>query len=386
MEGTASDTEQKTNQAAPEQTSNCRVFFNTSMVSLQDEHTQPESPSQLSAAADSESDSTCTREHFHAQSEVATTAAESSCRVFFNTSTAQDEHTQPESPSQLSTAADSESDFTCTRGEHFHAQSEVATTAAGRSVFFNTSTVQDEPESPSQLSTAADSESDSTCTREHFHAQSEVATTAAAGRSVFFNTSTVQDEPESPSQLSAAADSESDSTSTREHFHAQSEVATTAAERSCRVFFNTSVQNEDTQPESPSKLSTAADSESGTREHSHAQSEVATTAIVTGERKWSVSIASLVGAIPALLLGITLGYPSNALLDLTGEATELQPEYFFSDLMISLFVVSTYKDWYFSITIFNLLSQHARTNNYCDDKFYSILTSNVMFRWYGIKY
>jgi MFS family permease len=59
---------------------------------------------------------------------------------------------------------------------------------------------------------------------------------------------------------------------------------------------------------------------------------------VTRERKWSVSIVSLVGAIPALLLGITLGYPSNALLDLTGEATELQPEYFFSDLMISLFV------------------------------------------------
>jgi hypothetical protein len=62
---------------------------------------------------------------------------------------------------------------------------------------------------------------------------------------------------------------------------------------------------------------------------------------VTRERKWSVSIVSLVGAIPALLLGITLGYPSNALLDLTGEATELQPEYFFSnDLIISLFVVS----------------------------------------------
>ena len=115
------------------------------------------------------------------------------------------------------------------------------------------------------------------------------------------------------------------------------------------AFYTWTAQDEHTraQPESPSQVSAAADSESDftcTREH--AQSEVATTAagrFKTGERKWSVSIASLVGAIPALLLGITLGYPSNALLDLTGEATELQPGYFFSnDIMISLFVVSTY--------------------------------------------
>jgi hypothetical protein len=47
------------------------------------------------------------------------------------------------------------------------------------------------------------------------------------------------------------------------------------------------------------------------------------------ERKWSAGISSLVAALPALLLGLTLGYPSNAILDLTGEATELPEEFFF---------------------------------------------------------
>ena len=113
-----------------------------------------------------------------------------------------------------------------------------------------------------------------------------------------------------------------------------------------RVSKSSTAKDVHTLPESPSQPS----DRTSTQEHS--QSDVATTAagrfklIMTGERKWSVSIASLVGAIPALLLGITLGYPSNALLDLTGEATELQPEYFFSDLMISLFVVSSYNYYY----------------------------------------
>ena len=114
------------------------------------------------------------------------------------------------------------------------------------------------------------------------------------------------------------------------------------------VSFNTpTVQDDRTRSKSPSVPTTSsADSGSdltGMRERS--RSDAAKTAagrfIVTRERKWSVSIASLVGAIPALLLGITLGYPSNVLLDLTGEATELQPEFFFSnDLMKSVFVVS----------------------------------------------
>ena len=74
------------------------------------------------------------------------------------------------------------------------------------------------------------------------------------------------------------------------------------------------------------------------------RSEVAPTVIerflITRERKWSVTLASLVAAIPALLLGLTLGYPSNALLDLTGDATELPPEFFFSTASLSLFTVS----------------------------------------------
>ena len=121
------------------------------------------------------------------------------------------------------------------------------------------------------------------------------------------------------------------------------------AKVSRHVSFNTpTVQDDRTQSESPSVPTTSSgDSESdlhvGMRERSRsdAAKTVAGRFIVTRERKWSVSIASLVGAIPALLLGITLGYPSNVLLDLTGEATELQPEYFFSnDLMKSVFVVS----------------------------------------------
>ena len=75
------------------------------------------------------------------------------------------------------------------------------------------------------------------------------------------------------------------------------------------------------------------------------RSELARTGIerfaVTRERKWSVGIASLVAAIPGLLMGLTLAYPSNAILDLTGEAHELREEFLFdSTLIISLFVVS----------------------------------------------
>ena len=60
----------------------------------------------------------------------------------------------------------------------------------------------------------------------------------------------------------------------------------------------------------------------------------------TRERRWSVGISSLVVSLTALLMGITIGYPSNALLDLTGEATELPSDYLLSTLMLSLFAVS----------------------------------------------
>ena len=74
------------------------------------------------------------------------------------------------------------------------------------------------------------------------------------------------------------------------------------------------------------------------------RSEVAPTVIerfaITRERKWSITLTAVVAAMPAFLLGLTLGYPSNAILDLTGEASELPPEFFFSEQILSVFTVS----------------------------------------------
>ena len=63
----------------------------------------------------------------------------------------------------------------------------------------------------------------------------------------------------------------------------------------------------------------------------------------TRERRWSVSFSSIVAAIPAILFGITVSFPSNAILDLTGEATELPPHYFvlLSTQSRSIFAVSS---------------------------------------------
>lgn len=58
-----------------------------------------------------------------------------------------------------------------------------------------------------------------------------------------------------------------------------------------------------------------------------------------GERQWSVGISSLVASIPSLLVGLTIAFPSNAVLDLTGDATELPQEYLLSTLLLSLFAV-----------------------------------------------
>lgn len=65
--------------------------------------------------------------------------------------------------------------------------------------------------------------------------------------------------------------------------------------------------------------------------------------LVSEERRWSVFVSAVIAAIPALLFGVTLGFPSNAILDLTGDATELPQEYLLSNegVMLSLFVVST---------------------------------------------
>ena len=65
--------------------------------------------------------------------------------------------------------------------------------------------------------------------------------------------------------------------------------------------------------------------------------------LVSEERRWSVFVSAVVVAILALLVGVTIGFPSNAILDLTGDATELPQDYLLSNdgLMLSLFVVNT---------------------------------------------
>ena len=71
------------------------------------------------------------------------------------------------------------------------------------------------------------------------------------------------------------------------------------------------------------------------------RSSVAQLATARRERKWSVGISSIIATIPALLVGITLGFPSNVILDLSGEATELPQDFFISTRLLSAFVVGS---------------------------------------------
>ena len=59
----------------------------------------------------------------------------------------------------------------------------------------------------------------------------------------------------------------------------------------------------------------------------------------TGERRWSVALSSLVVSILALLVGLSIAFPSNAVLDLQGDATDLPQDYLFSTLLLSFFAV-----------------------------------------------
>ena len=59
----------------------------------------------------------------------------------------------------------------------------------------------------------------------------------------------------------------------------------------------------------------------------------------TGERCWSVALSSLVVSILALLVGFSIAFPSNAVLDLQGDAIGLPQDYLFSTLLLSLFAV-----------------------------------------------
>ena len=60
----------------------------------------------------------------------------------------------------------------------------------------------------------------------------------------------------------------------------------------------------------------------------------------TEERFWSTGILSFIIPIPIFLMGFTIAYPSNATLDLTGEATELPEDYLLPQHLLSLFAVS----------------------------------------------
>ena len=62
--------------------------------------------------------------------------------------------------------------------------------------------------------------------------------------------------------------------------------------------------------------------------------------LITRERRWSIAISSLVGSILMFLVGFTLAFPSNASLDLTGEATELPQDYLLPISLLSTFAVS----------------------------------------------
>ena len=58
----------------------------------------------------------------------------------------------------------------------------------------------------------------------------------------------------------------------------------------------------------------------------------------TRERLWATTIFAAVSAIPALLVGYTLGFSSPALIELTDKTLMLDRQ--FSDLLSSLFGVS----------------------------------------------
>ena len=77
-------------------------------------------------------------------------------------------------------------------------------------------------------------------------------------------------------------------------------------------------------------------------EHNHIRGKSSTAKVAverlvrTRERVWATAISSTVAAIPALLVGYTLGYPSSTLMELTA----LPSDFRFSDLLASLFGVS----------------------------------------------
>ncbi len=63
--------------------------------------------------------------------------------------------------------------------------------------------------------------------------------------------------------------------------------------------------------------------------------------LLTRERVWSSAVSSLIAAIPALLVGITIGFPSPVLSELTSDS--IDQKYKFDYIMQDLFAVSGYR-------------------------------------------
>ena len=77
---------------------------------------------------------------------------------------------------------------------------------------------------------------------------------------------------------------------------------------------------------------------SNVRRKSSTAKQVIERMVRTRERLWAVTVSSTIAAIPALLVGFTIGYPSPVLLDLQGDS--VQENQRFNALMADLFGVS----------------------------------------------
>ena len=62
----------------------------------------------------------------------------------------------------------------------------------------------------------------------------------------------------------------------------------------------------------------------------------------TRQRLWSTAVSAFIASIPALLVGYTIGFPSSALLDLSGDTGDLPKDYQFTTLLSDLFAVRQY--------------------------------------------
>ena len=85
--------------------------------------------------------------------------------------------------------------------------------------------------------------------------------------------------------------------------------------------------------------STAQPGGDGARGSAAASAAAVEKAAGTRERLWPTIVSTLVASISALLLGYTYGFPSSALLDLTGDVEELPENYQLNTLLSDLFAV-----------------------------------------------